>query len=380
MSTRVTSYNPEILQWAVQRANSDVDEVSKRFTKFGQWLDKSYVPTFKQLEDFAKSVYVPFGYLFLPHPPEEELPLTFFRANPDAPENGSLNLYQSIQIIKDRQDWLRDFRKDNGAENLAFVGKFSQDSHPLEIVSDIHKVLNIPYLWSRELASQDRTLGYLIEKIEAANIMTGLSGTVNGNTHRPISREDFRGFVLVDPIAPFIFVNTNDSTAAQIFTLVHELAHIWIGVSAGTDMYKLLPANHPVEKLCDKVAAEFLVPHQAFMEQWQVTQNFNVLRSYFKVSSLVIARRALDFELISRERYFQLYKEVMEYWLAKKETDKDNDAGGGHFYYTARRRVGAQFARYVDSAVKQDKLLYRDAYAILNLKGDTYNRFTNEFI
>lgn len=378
MSIRVTTYNPAILHWAVHRANMDVDEVSKRFKRFEQWLDKSYTPTFKQLEDFARSVYVPFGYLFLQQPPEEKLPLTFFRANPDAPANTSLNLYQSIQIIKDRQDWLRDFREDNGAENLAFVGKFTSESDYMEIVSDIHKVLNIPYLWSRELASQDEILGYLIGKIEAVTIMTSFSGTVNGNPHRPLSREDFRGFALVDPLAPFIFVNANDSKAAQIFTLVHELAHIWIGISAGTDMYKLLPANHPIEKLCDQVAAEFLVPHKAFLEQWELTHNFNVLRRYFKVSSLVIARRAFDFRLISKEEYFRNYNEVMQYWLAKKEAE--NDGSGGNFYYTARRRVGAQFARYVDSAVKQDKLLYRDAYTILNLKGDTYNRFIKEFI
>ncbi|WP_099572159.1 ImmA/IrrE family metallo-endopeptidase [Maribacter sp. 4U21] len=207
--------------------------------------------------------------------------------------------------------------------------------------------------------------------------MTSFSGTVGGNTHRPISREEFRGFALVDNYAPFIFINSNDAKAAQLFTLIHELAHIWPVVSSGTDMYNLLPANNPLEKLCDRVAAEFLVPASIFAEQWSTTKNFNVLRRFFKVSTLVLARRALDLELISKSDYLEHYNQVIGFWRSKKD---DSENGGGHYYYTTRRRVGAQFARYVDSAVKRDKLLYRDAYQLMNLKGSSYNRLMTEFL
>lgn len=376
MPVKVNNYNPEILIWAANRANSDVDSLSVKFPKLPQWLNKTWLPTLKQLESFAKSVYVPFGYLFLEEPPTEDLPITFFRSNIALQTEHSLGLFQTIQLVKERQDWLIEYLEEIDSEQLSFVNSFSIENNSQDIVASIRQVLGLSVDWFTEI-DKDNVLSYLISSIENAGIMTSFSGTVGGNTHRPISREEFRGFALVDNYAPFIFVNSNDAKAAQLFTLIHELAHVWLGVSSGTDMHNLLPANNPLEKLCDKVAAEFLVPTSMFEEQWKITNNYNVLRRFFKVSTLVLARRALDLEFISKSDYLEHYQEVIGFWRAKKD---DNETGGGHFYYTARRRVGAQFSRYVDSAVKRDKLLYRDAYQLLNLKGTSYNRLMTEFI
>lgn len=376
MSIKVNHYNPEILIWATNRASIDITVISEKFPKFPQWLNKTWLPTLKQLESFAKSVYVPFGYLFLTEPPTEDLPITFFRSNTDLQSGHSLGLFQTIQLLKERQDWLIEYLKEIDSEPLSFVNSFSIESNSQDIVNSIREVLRLPADWFRDV-DKDELLSFLISSIENAGIMTSFSGTVGGNTHRPISREEFRGFALVDDFAPFIFVNSNDAKAAQLFTLIHELAHVWLGVSSGTDMQNLLPADNPLEILCNKVAAEFLVPASMFEKQWELTNNFNVLRRFFKVSTLVLAKRALDLEYISKSDYLSHYKEVIEFWRTKKQ---DSDSGGGHFYYTARRRVGAQFARYVDSAVKRDKLLYRDAYHLMNLKGTSYNRLMTEFV
>lgn len=376
MPVKVNHYNPEILVWAANRANSDIDSLSEKFPKLPQWLNKTWSPTLKQLESFAKSVYVPFGYLFLSEPPKENLPIIFFRSNTDLNLEHSLGLYQTVQLVKERQDWLKEYLEDIDSEPLPFVNSFSIDSNLQEIVSSIRLVLGLSVDWFTNV-DKDNILPFLISSMENAGIMTSFSGTVAGNTHRPISREEFRGFALVDNYAPFIFVNSNDAKAAQLFTLIHELAHIWLGVSSGTDMHNLLPANDPLEKLCDKVAAEFLVPTSILEEQWEKTNNFNVLKRFFKVSTLVLARRAFDLEFISKSDYLEHYQEAIGFWRAKKD---EGETGGGHYYYTTRRRVGAQFARYVDSAVKRDKLLYRDAYQLLNLKGTSYNRLMTEFL
>lgn len=376
MSIRVNHYNPEILIWATNRASTDVDSITEKFPKFPQWLNKTRLPTLKQLESFAKSVYVPFGYLFLTEPPKEDLPITFFRSGTYLKAEYSLGLFQTIQLVKERQDWLKEYLEEIESEPLPFVNSYTIDSSSEDIVGSIRSTLGLSVDWFLDV-DKDEVLPFLINSIENAGIMTSFSGTVGGNTHRPISREEFRGFALVDRFAPFVFVNSNDAKAAQLFTLIHELAHIWLGVSSGTDMKNLLPANNPLEKLCDKVAGEFLVPISMFEEQWKITKNFKVLRRYFKVSTLVLARRALDLEFISKSEYLIHYEEVISFWKEKKE---DIEGGRGHFYYTARRRVGAQFARYVDSAVKRDKLLYRDAYQLLNLKGTSYNRLMTEFV
>lgn len=366
-----------MLTWAIQRADKDVEELSVKFNKLPQWIDKSWAPTLKQLEDFAKSVYLPFGYLFLSEPPEEELPIVFFKGNAETLQSPSIHLLHTIQIVKDRQEWLTTYLDEEGFEPLPFVGKYNEQSSSKEIVEDILKTLLLEEDWFRQLDSQNDMLPFLIERIEKVGIITSFSGTVDGNTHRVIDREEFRGFALVHSLAPFIFINSNDVKAAQLFTLIHELAHIWLGVSSGTDMKKLLPADHPIERLCDQVAAEFFVPKSMFMEQWSKTKDVQKISAYFKVAPLIINRRALDFSKISRSAYFTAYDHSINTWLNNKQ---NKDSGGGNYYYTTRRRISAQFGRYINSAVKQDRLLYRDAYNLLNVRGNTYERLVKEYL
>ncbi|WP_099572158.1 hypothetical protein [Maribacter sp. 4U21] len=131
MPVKVNHYNPEILIWAANRANNSIDSLSEKFPKLPQWLNKTWLPTLKQLENFAKSVYVPFGYLFLSEPPIEDLPIAFFRSNNNLKEEHSLNLYQTVQLVKERQDWLKEFLEEIDHDPLPFVNSFS-------INSDIH--------------------------------------------------------------------------------------------------------------------------------------------------------------------------------------------------------------------------------------------------
>ncbi|MCX2839202.1 ImmA/IrrE family metallo-endopeptidase [Salinimicrobium sp. MT39] len=173
-----------------------------------------------------------------------------------------------------------------------------------------------------------------------------------------------------------MFINSADAKAAQMFTLIHEIAHIWLGESAGFDNNDMLPADDPIEKLCDKVAAEFLVPEMHFRELWKITTNFKTLSRNLKVSPIVVARRALDLKLINKPEFFEFYNSYIISFQLKKE----NKASGGNFYATAKKRVSLRFANYVNNAVKENNLLYRDAYRLTNLRGNTYDKFVNEYL
>jgi Zn-dependent peptidase ImmA (M78 family) len=132
----------------------------------------------------------------------------------------------------------------------------------------------------------------------------------------------------------------------------------------------MLPANDDVEKLCDKVAAEFLVPANAFESAWSRSKNFAELARIFKVSRIVIARRALDLNKISRDKFFQWYNAWLQEWEQKKA-----NAGGGDFYNNQPNRVSMRFAALVERAVRNEKISYRDAYRLTGLNGDTYHNF-----
>lgn len=365
-----------MLTWAVARAGYDLAEFITKFPRLEKWLNGEKNPTFKQLEIFSKKVYLPLGYLFLPEPPRENLPIPFFRTNGEQAQTVSINVYDTILIMQQRQDWLKDYLQENDFEKLPFVGKFINVFNVDEIVSDIRRTLNLAENWANDFGTWQEAQDHLVQNIEDKGVITVFNGVVENNGHRKIPVDECRGFVLVDQIAPFMFINNADSKAAQMFTIVHELAHIWTGHSAGFDFRKLEPANDSIEILCDKIAAEFLVPTNMFNIIWNETQDFRRLSRYFKVSEIVIARRALDTNKISKQHFLNFYNEYINREVLKKEAQPP----GGSFYATTRKRLSPTFAYHVNNAVKSNKLLYRDAYKLTSLKGDTFQTFFSKHL
>jgi Zn-dependent peptidase ImmA (M78 family) len=368
--------NANMLAWAIDRAGFELHSFTERFPNVQKWLEGEKKPTVKQLEEFSKKVYLPFGYLFLPEPPKEKLPIPFFRSNGNPADKVSVNVYDTILLLQQRQDWLRDYLKENEFEPLPFVSKFLNNNNVLDIVADIRNTLGLQEQWASNFGTWLEAQNYLVEHIEEKGIIAVFNGVVENNGHRKIDVEECRGFVLVDQIAPFMFINNADYKSAQMFTIVHELAHIWTGHSAGFDFRRLQPANDPIEILCDKVAAEFLVPENAFNQVWSQNRDIKMAAKHFKVSEIVIARRALDNGKMTRAAFFAFYKEYSNRELAKK----DNQGDGGNFYATTRKRLSVTFASHVNNAVKSGKLLYRDAYKLTSLKGDTFQTFFAQHI
>ncbi len=375
MRTEV-NINPNIITWAINRAGFELQEFLVKNPNVQKWLENVKKPTVKQLEDFSHRVHIPFGYLFLKEPPQENIPFPFFRTGSNSTNKVSLNVYDTILTLQRRQDWLIDYLVDNGAEKLPFVGKYSASSSCTDIVIDIRNTLEINNDWASDFTTVEETLNFITQKIERVGIIVNFNGIVGNNTRRIIPVDECRGFVLVNEIVPFLFVNAGDAKSAQLFTIVHELAHVWLGESAGFDNQNLMPADDPIEKLCDQVAAEFLVPEQSFIRMWEGSKSIEKIAKYFKVSRIVIARRALDLNKISKSQFFEIYNGFIEEFHRRKE----NQASGGDFYATARKRISVSFATYVNQAVKQDKLLYRDAYKITGLKGDTYQNFVTQHL
>lgn len=376
MSTRIESVNKNMIEWAITRSGISLDQFYTKFPNVKDWADGVKFPTLKQLEDFTHKVHVPFGYLFLNQPPQETLSIPFFRTGKEVADKVSLNIYHAIQIIQDRQNWLVDYLDDNDFPDLGFVGKFSETNNYLDIVNSIRETLNLDFDWATKFANWEQALDYLTIKIEEAGIIVTFNGVVGNNTKRKISVDECRGFVLINKKSPFLFINSSDAKAAQMFTLIHELAHVWLGESAGFDNKNMLPANDPIELLCDAVAAEFLVPEIYFRKKWETAKDFKYLSRIFKVSPIVVARRALDLKLISKDSFFSFYNQ----YISEVKEKRDSQASGGDFYKTARKRVSLRFASFINTAVNQNKLLYRDAYRLTSLKGDTYNKFITEYL
>lgn len=135
--------NSNMFTWAIARAGYDLSEFAIKFPKIQDWVDQKKKPTVKQLEAFSKKVHLPFGYLFLPEPPEESLPIPFFRTNNGGQNNVSINVYDTILLMQQRQDWLREYLIENDFQPLPFVGKFRNSKNYNEIVADIRNTLGL---------------------------------------------------------------------------------------------------------------------------------------------------------------------------------------------------------------------------------------------
>jgi len=364
-----------MLTWAMNRGGVGLPDF--KTLPVERWMTGERQPTVKQLQDFARKVHVPYGFLFLPEPPQEEQPIPFFRSIGAEREGISINVRDTIQQMQQRQDWLSSYLRRENYDSLPFVGAFNQHHGKDAIIASIQKSLGLTENWANECPNWEEALKFLTQKIEDRRIIVVFNGVVGNNTHRPLDVHECRGFVLVNEMAPLLFVNNKDAKSAQLFTIVHELAHIWLGESAGFDFRGMLPADDPVEKLCDSIAAEFLVSEVSLREAWEQTHSIKTLSRKFKVSPIVIGRRLMDIGLYSRDQFFTFYNNYMRDFEDRNNTP---ESGGGNFYATARMRISPTFARYINQAVKTGNLLYRDAYRLTGLKSKTFERFMQDYL
>lgn len=368
--------SPDRYVWAIQRAGLTVDGYMDSHPKvtLACWMDGTKAPTIKQLEDFAKSVHVPFGFLFLDSVPVERIPFPVFRGKAGQHVQFDLNVYDTVCAVQKRQDWLEDYLIDNEIDTCAFVDSVTLHTPINDVVARLRRFLQLEPNWSLSFPTPTAAVKYLTERLEDNGVFVAFNGVVGNNTRRPLEVSECRGFALVNPVAPYIFVNSKDASTAQLFTLIHETAHLMLGVSAGHALADDTLSTDQHERFCDKVAAEFLVPMQELRCEWNGDIRQTAKR--FRVSELVVARRAHDIGLLSDEAYHNFWLSYSHRPFRQKKTG----AGGGNYYRTSMKKVGRLFAIHVRNAVGNRQLSYTEAYRLTGLYGRTYEKFMNNYV
>ena len=366
---------PKMLRWACERAGYDVAHLATRIPQLPTWVRRERHPTLKQLEKLANATHTPLGYLFLPEPPEERLPVPDYRtvagARRDRP---SPDLLDTLYTMQRRQEWLRESLVENDAEALAFVGSARLADEPDAVGREMRRALGLADGWAQGVRTWQDAVSELRRTIEGLGVMAVINGVVGNNTHRRLSVEEFRGFALTDPYAPLIFVNGADAKSAQMFTLAHELAHIWLGTEGLSGFESLLPGGTDVEDWCKRAAAELLAPERELRVRWEqvrrATGPFEALARTFKVSPVVAARRALDLQLIDRGAFFDFYERYVN-----RELRGGGKPGGGDFYNNQNTRVGELFATQVLRAAMEGRIGFKEAYDLTGLRGGTFQKY-----
>jgi Zn-dependent peptidase ImmA (M78 family) len=366
--------SPDVLEWARERAGIPFDMLAKRFKRYPSWIDGRGGPTFQQLETLSSVLHLPMGMFFLPDPPEEKLPLPDFRriSEPEV-QRPSTELIDTIHICQRRQRWYRDYLAGSGSETLQFVSSAEVGDQPAVVAGHIRTTLKLEVGSRNEAANWEEFLRRFISLARDAGILVMINGVVGNNTHRALNPREFRGFAISDPLAPLVFVNGADTKAGQIFTVAHELAHIWVGrdgVSniAADDLPESLEPDLKVERFCNAVAAEVLVP-MAQLANVNLPSDVDMAKSLiariFRVSTLVALRRMKDLGRLSSGEFQAAYEAELEFLRNKVNLKK---SGGGDFYNTMGARVDPNFASAVISAAHEGQTLMGDAFELLSIK------------
>ena len=383
---------PNVLKWARESARMTEEtaaaKVSVTVEKFKEWETGASQPTIRQAQALAKAYKRPFALFFLPEVPRDFQPLQDFR------KSGSKALTTSsifiIREIQQKQAWISDVYSENQEEKLPFVGRFSINDNPQKVAQDILTTLKI----NPAFYKTDNPIKEWIDSSETNGIF--ISRTSFIHSRLKLDSGELQGFAIADPHAPFIFVNSEDWNAPQLFTLVHELAHIWIaetGISNEVEPdLKNKDKFHPVELFCNEVAANALMPKEIVLAFH--TNSFQTSKDAFKtakqlgVSSFALLVRALNLNIISTITYQKLKKQAdidfsdyLKREAEKKARQKEKDKPGGPNYFLLQlNRNSRLFTQTVLDAFRGGFIEPTLASNLLNVQVNKFQKLESQLI
>lgn len=365
MTVRV-DVKPALLTWAIDRSGLEPSALHQKFKKLDAWLAGTARPTLKQLENFARSTYTPIVYLRAEEPPDEPMPIPDFRNQGNGQSSRiSVNLRDTIYNCLQRQDWYREYALREGLESMDFIGSMSVDTAIEQAAKQIRVELNFELSSRKSFENWEDAFHHIITQSDDAGIFVMFGSIVVNNTRRKHDLKEFRGFSLSDKYAPMVFINTADTLPERMFTLIHEIAHLWLGETALSNTVMMNEDTHLVEKWCKAVAIEFLVPMTAFRAELKDEPLDNALirlADHFKVSSLVVLRRMADAGTHPENLIKAAFIKELERMKSQPNHHADN------FYYYQPHRATDRFAKALISSTHAGQTLYRDAMRLLGVR------------
>jgi Zn-dependent peptidase ImmA (M78 family) len=404
MVTKDIPINPDILSWARKEANlsppkaalkAGIKDLKARGKKEGvssslrleRWEKGIDTPTFPQLQKLAKAYRRPLLTFFLPTRPKKEVHLLDFRTL--GRKKTEINAFEAefsalVRQSEAIQKSVREILKESNKEPLPFVGSTTLHSDPVEVASNIRDILNCDLTNQKKIRTVTNLFSFIRDRSEGKGIYVIVQGNL-GSRHTNMSPNVFRGFTISDKIAPFIIINPHDTKTANVFTLVHELCHLWLG-DTGVSNWNSLNIKEPEpkiqnERFCDQVAAEFLVPKTDLLEQWEMlTIGYEAdivikrIARKFKVSPIVTARRLLEFNKISSDDYWDWYEDYHDEWLRIKEALKSKKTEYPSYRIRTRTKLGDALINTVIDATREGRISELDASLILNVKINNFSK------
>ena len=377
---------PKLLTWARERRGLSYERVGRSVgvsaDRIVEWERGNAPPPFGKAISLANALRVPLPYLFLQEPPAIDIPLPDLRKLTDTEtREPSVDFLELLYEVIAKQQWYREHLEAQDAKELPFVSRFTTRDSVVGIAENIRETLGLENALRRQASSWSDYLSLLSDHAEGVGVLVMRSGVVGNNTQRPLSVREFQGFAITDRLAPLVFVNGADFKTAQIFTLAHEFAHIWIGKSGISNPDQAEPVSTPkdapflrvtppdeLELFCNAIAAETLVPREEFLSlPFLRPLDLQRLARYFFVSTLVILRRARELGLITSPDFQSLLE-------AERGRQQEAPGTGGDYWRNIPARHSRKLTEAVLQEVRQGTTTFRTAAKLLDLKVPTLER------
>ena len=280
-----------------------------------------------------------------------------------------------IRDVRARQAMVRSILADEEeAEPLRFVGSMTTADGVGTVLASIRQALGFDIAEFRAQGSTDAAFSLLRTKTEDVGVFVLLIGNL-GTHHSALGVDAFRGFALADPIAPFIVINDQDAKSAWSFTLLHELAHLWVGATGVSGRF----AEGQVERFCNDVASHFLLPNNELnlvgvdlgTDRQDAAQLITRFAADRLLSRTMVAYRLLRAGALSENSWRELSDNFQLEWRANREAQRERNRGqdGGPSYYVVRRhRLGAALLRFVARSMSDGVLTPTKAGKVLGVK------------
>lgn len=384
MSSVSIKVNPTILNWLMQEAQQG-NVGSSIIDLIKEWISGEKEPTFSQIEKVSKKINIPFGYFFLEKPPLEKCKIVDFRTvDSISIHNPSRDLIDTVDLMSGIQEWMAEYNKENGASGYNFVGSIKTTDSVIPAAKTIREDLNLSLNWFEDFRNAREAFNSLRNTIADIGVIVMMNGIVGNNTHRTLNVSEFRAFALTDPYAPLIFINSRDADNGKLFSLLHELVHVWIGKdNFYNDVYGVSQKVSKEEQFCNAVATEILVPDSIFIDEWsnQTGSNESIiyeLEKKFICSRFTLLIKAFNTRRIEKAEFNRLLNLFKGQFETMQNQKQGEISGGGDFYRTLATKWDRKVIQAMYSGVQSGRNQYRDVYRLTNTTGKTFHELVRK--
>lgn len=382
MNARV-AIAPSVLRWAQERSGRENDAYEKRFASWSEWATGEKAPTIKQVEEIAKYSHLPFGVFFLDTPPQVELPIPDYRLGVTGDRSApSQELLDVIDMSLQRQAWFQDYALKIGLGSADIV-RASEHDDPEAVAADVAAHLGFTVPGRAKLRTRADARNHLRRALEERGGLAVITSMVGNNNARMLDRNEFRGFTLADDLVPLVFVNaSDDSLSGQIFTFLHEYAHVVLRTTGVSDE-DLAQEGNGVEAWCNTLAAEVLVPsadlRAEFRPHADLTEELDRLSRRYLCSTLVVLLKLRRIGMVPAAGFDVLYRSEEKRAMDAFQLQRTQNTGGGDFYANQPLRVGERLSRAVIADLREGGTTYTEAFRLLGLRNaDQVTKYATE--